>query len=548
MGMRTLIGLVFSLVSLSVFAADAPYDLVVRNGTVIDGTGKAGYRADVAINGGRIVAIAASIPATSARDQLDAAGLVVAPGFIDVHTHVDDDVLKFPAAENFVRDGVTTIVSGNCGSSVRDVGGFFEQLKRRGAAVNVATLYGHNTVLRAVKGDRKGELTPEQMEQARGMVRQAMLDGAVGLSTGLIYNPGQFSPTEEIVELAKVVGEFKGIYASHMRSEGSNILAAIDEAAQVGREGKVRVQISHFKLPADAARKLGGATTTLGKVLEARQSGLEIWLDQYPYTASSTSISTMLPDALVEGGVEAARKKLEDLAQFDKTLAAMLDYHETRMGRKSFAYAVIASSPAFPQYNGKNIVQATQMRLVNEKGESPELLGDGKNALPTMEQQCRTILEVFKGGNAQMVYHTMNESEVETIMRSPLVAVASDSGLRQFNVGVPHPRGYGTNSRVLGVYARERKIISLEEAVRKMTSLPALSFRFMDRGTIKEGFVADLAVFDPKTVIDHATFEKPHAYPAGIPHVIVNGEVVLKDGKLTGKLPGTGIMGPGVKK
>jgi N-acyl-D-amino-acid deacylase len=345
---------------------------------------------------------------------------------------------------------------------------------------------------------------------------------------------------EEIVELQKVAAGHGGIYATHMRSEGSSILPAIDEAVRVGREANCRVQISHFKLPADAARALGGANVTLGRVVEARASGLEVWLDQYPYTASSTSIATLLPDAFLEQGQGEAREQLKDRTVYERVLAQMRRTQEVERKRTHMAWAVVASCGAFPEYNGRNVREIAQVRKYRAAGTTPELLVDASAPLPTvtMEEQLRAVLDIFMAGGASCVFHTMNETEVETIMRSPLVAVASDSGIRDYRVGVPHPRGYGTNARVLGRYVRERKVMSLEEAVRKMTSLPALSFRFQDRGTIKAGGAADLTLFDPATVIDKATFEEPHQYADGIAHVIVNGRFVLRDGEMTGELPG----------
>ena len=523
-------------------ATPPKYDLVIRNGSVVDGTGAPAIAADVAIKNGKIAAIG-EVPDGAASSELDAQGLVVAPGFIDVHTHVDRDIHRLPRAENFVRDGVTTIVAGNCGSSVVDVKEYFDRISRDGAAVNVATLIGHNTVLREVKGDKAGELTPEQMERAKGIVERAMLDGAVGMSTGLIYTPGTYSKVGEIIELQKVAARHGGIYATHMRSEGSAILPAIEEAIRVGREANCRVQISHFKLPADAARTLGGANVTLGKVIEARASGLEVWLDQYPYTASSTSISTLLPDAFLEQGQGAAREQLKDRTVYERVLGQMRQTQEVERKRTHMAWAVVASCVAFPEYNGRNVREIAQVRKYRSGGATPELMVDANAPLPavTMEEQLRTVLDIFMAGGASCVFHTMNEGEVETIMRSPLVAVASDSGIRDFKVGVPHPRGYGTNARVLGRYVRERKVLTLEEAVRKMTSLPALSFRFHERGTIKIGNAADLTLFDPSTVIDKATFEEPHQYAEGIAHVIVNGRFVLREGKMTGELPGDPI-------
>jgi N-acyl-D-amino-acid deacylase len=259
----------------------------------------------------------------------------------------------------------------------------------------------------------------------------------------------------------------------------------------------------------------------------------------------------------LEEGIEAARKRVRDPAEFEKVLAGMIA-HSAKIGRKNLAYVTIAQTAAFPEYNGRNIKQIAEMRAARKSKEGSELLkenngakpqatavpaGDGKG--PTLEDQCRAVLEIFKAGNAQCIFHTMNDAEVEKIMSSPLVSIASDSGVREFGVGVPHPRGYGTNARVLGLYAREKKLMSMEEAVRRMTSMPAANFQFKDRGQIKVGFAADFTIFDPKTVIDRATFEQPHQYPDGITDVIVNGVPVLRDGKMTGNLPGKPLYGPG---
>ncbi|HEV8606439.1 MAG TPA: D-aminoacylase [Tepidisphaeraceae bacterium] len=528
-------------------AADKPaFDLVIRGGEILDGSGREGFRADVGIAGGKIVKVGA-IERGAGIQEIDATGLVVAPGFIDVHTHADEDVHTQPLAENFIRDGVTTIVTGNCGGSMRDVRGYFDRIEKKGAAINVATLIGHNTVLKVVKGDRAGELTAEQMARARELIAQAMRDGAVGMSTGLIYPPGQFSSTEEIIELQKVAASFGGIYASHMRSEGTNILPAIDEALRIGREAKCRVEISHFKLPADAARKLGGSDVTLGKVRAAREAGQEVWLDQYPYTASSTGITTLIPDEAIAEGVATAQKKLkDDPKEVEKLVAKMIESAE-KSGRKHYGYVVIAGCAAHPDYAGQNILDLARAAKLRKERPGVELIGLKEDQIPpaTIEDQIRMIVDIFASGGAQCVFHTMNEKEVENIMADPTVSVASDSGIRKYGTGAPHPRGYGTNARVLARYVREKKIISLPEAIRKMTSMPARAFRFADRGTIKEEYAADVVIFDAKTVADTATFEKPHQYPVGIEWVIVNGQVACDHGVMTGKLPGKVIRGPG---
>ena len=412
-------------------------------------------------------------------------------------------------------------------------------------------LIGHNTILSAVKGDVAGELTGEQMAKAKQIVDQAMRDGAVGLSTGLIYKPGTYSKTEEIIELAKVSSSYGGIYATHMRDEGTKILDAIDEALRIGREAKCRVEISHFKLPSDVARKIGGADATIGKVMAARAAGQEVWVDQYPYTASSTGLNTMLPDWVFDKGRDEAQKRLADPEQVKKIIEDMRQNQEVRRKRTSLAYAVIASSRAEPTLAGRNMLEVAQifkLRQQNKvRGGDGELLSADPAKLPdvTMEEQYRAVIDMARRGGGSMVFHTMDEREVEDIMRNPLVAIASDSGVRSLGTGVPHPRGYGTNARVLGRYVRERKLIPLEDAVRKMTSLPATAFRFHDRGLLRPGYAADVTIFDPQTVSDKATFEKPHAYSEGIRYVIVNGRLVLNSGEMTGLLPGCPVYGPG---
>jgi N-acyl-D-amino-acid deacylase len=536
---RWIAGWIALIVPVCAFAAS--YDLVIKNGTIIDGTGAARFGGDIAIKDGRVVAI--GTVQGDATTTIDAQHHIVAPGFIDVHTHADTDLYKLPHAENFVRDGVTTIVVGNCGGSVLHPKEYFDHLKKNGVAVNVATLIGHNSVLREVKGDKAGELSVTQMTRAKGIVRQAMIEGAVGFSTGLIYTPGQFSSTEEIVELQKVAADFGGIYATHMRSESGGVMDAIDEALRIGREAKCRVEISHFKLPHTIAMKLG-SDSTLKKVLAAREAGQDVWLDQYPYTASSTTISTLLPDWVLEKGGEEARRTLRDPIGLRRALDDMRQNFESSRARKDMSYVVIASCKAFPTYAGLNLKQVAIAR--KQQATTKELL-ESSNAKTevTMEDQYRAAIDIYLAGGASCVFHTMDEQEVETIMKCPIVSVASDSGVRQFGRDMPHPRGYGTNTRVLGRYVRERKIITLEDAVRKMSSQPAMVFGFKDRGAIKVGNWADLTIFDAEKVNDKATFEQPHQYPVGIDAVVVNGKVVFENEKMTDALPGVPLYGPG---
>ena len=537
--------------------AGADDEIVIRNGRIVDGTGNAWFNGDVLVRGNRIVAIG-KVDAQPDAEVVDASGLVVAPGFIDVHTHADSDAIG-SRCENFIRNGVTTLVVGNCGGSPRDIGDYFHRLRERGSGCNLAALIGHNTILNMTKGDAAGELTPEQMDRAKEIVAKAMREGAVGLSTGLIYKPGTYSKTEEIIGLAKVAAQHGGIYATHMRDEGTDILDAIDEALRIGREAGCPVEISHFKLPRDVAKKLGGADATLGKVMAARAAGQEVWIDQYPYTASSTGLNTMLPDWVFDKGNDEASNRMADRALVEKMIADMRRSNEVRRKRTSLAYAVIASSRAEPTLAGRNMLEVAQLFKLRELrqqtkssggGGDVELLAKDPKQLPevTMEDQYRAVIDLARRGGAQMVFHTMDEQEVVDILKHPLVSVASDSGVRSLGSGMPHPRGYGTNARVLGRYVREKKLITLEDAVRKMTSLPAMAFRMDERGLVRAGYVADLTVFDPATVSDKATFEKPHAYAEGVRHVVVNGRLVMKDAAMTGLLSGGPVYGPGTKK
>lgn len=523
------------------------HDLLIRNGKIYDGTGNAWFYGDIAVDQGRISRVG-DLSDAEAEEVIDAAGMAVAPGFIDVHAHADSGVLQQPQARNFIRNGVTTIINGNCGGSADDVAEKFAKLSEQGVALNVATLFGHNTILRNTKGNKAGALTDAQWDEAIAMVRKAMEDGAVGMSTGLIYTPGTYSDTEEIIRLQKVVAEYGGIYASHMRSEAGGILDAIDEAIRIGEETGSRVQISHFKMPSDVEIRIGGSDTTLRRVYEARERGLEVWIDQYPYTASSTGLSVLFPDWVLAEGREKANEILQDEEQLELVFAEMRASHEQGRLRKDFDFARIASSRAYPEYSGLSIKEVAQiLKYEEENGVKLDPKNLDKSILPevTMDEQYRLIADMQVKGSASMVYHTMNESQVENIMKSPLVAVASDSGVRTFGEGVPHPRGYGTNSRVLGRYVRERGIITLEDAIRKMTSMPARAFRIEDRGLLFEGNWADIVIFDPETVTDHATFENPHQYATGFKYVLVNGVPVVIDDNVVGNLPGMPIHGPG---
>ena len=500
------------------------FDLLITNARVVDGSGNPWFRSDVGIKDGRIARLGRINPA-DARQTIDARGQIVAPGFIDVHTHVES-IYSLPAAENFIRMGVTTLVTGNCGGSTVNVAQFLGRIKEKPLAVNIATLIAHGSVRREAMGLDDRAPTPEEMKKMEALVEQGMKDGAVGLSTGLIYVPGTYAKTDEITNLARVAARYGGIYATHMRNEGERVADAIRESIQIGEQAGLPVEISHFKI---SSRKLWGQTPmTLGLVREARARGLMVTVDQYAYTASSTSLDSRLPGWLRAGGLDVARKRLADQATRERVVNEMKEGLK-RSGFKDFSYAMVASYEPDRSFNGKSISEITkQVR--------------GKKDI---RNQIEQIIAMYEAGGAGMVYHGMNEDDVQRIMREPFTMIASDSGVRQQDESVPHPRGYGNNVRVLGRYVRELQIISLEDAIRKMTSLPAQTFGFRDRGMVREGFAADLTIFDDKTVADRATFDKPHQYPVGISYVIVNGELVFANEQMTGGRPGMALRGLG---
>lgn len=504
----------------------ADYDLVVRHGRVVDGTGNPAFFADVAITNGHIAHIG-RVPGVAAR-EIDARGMIVAPGFIDVHTHADELGDAHPAAweqraENFLRMGVTTVVVGNCGSSALDVGAFYRHVDTNGVSVNVTTLIGHNTVReKAMGGDFDRPPTAEEMSRMKALVERAMQEGAVGLSTGLIYLPGVFSKPDEIVALAKVIAPYDGIYTSHMRHENTHIFEALDEVMRVAREAGVRAEVSHIKLSGEKA--WGQADQVLAYLEKARASGLDITQDQYAYTASSTTMRQLIPDDVFDGG----NKKFLELIAIPgekARLVARMKANLAARGRSDYAYAVIASYKHDQSLNGLNIVEAARKVRGSD----------------SLDDQIEMILELQQHGSASGVFHGMSEADLQSFLRHPNTMVASDSGLREFGKDVPHPRGYGNNARVLGRYVRELKVLRLEDAIRKMTSLPANTFRLKQRGELRAGNWADLVVFDPETVRDAAAFGDPHHYAVGIPYVLVNGVEVIRNGEHTGAKPGRSL-------
>ncbi len=506
--------------ALRVFAAD--YDILIRNARVVDGSGNPWYRADVGVKAGRIASIG-RLNAKTAGRIIDAQNRVLTPGFIDVHTHSESGIVQRPQAENFLKDGVTTVVTGNCGGSELELKNFFNELIRLRIGINVATLVGHNSIRREVIGSDDRKATPAEIERMKAMVDKAMQAGAVGFSTGLEYVPGMYSPTEEIVELAKIAAKYGGIYTSHLRDEGEAVLEAIEEALIVGQRSGARVQISHLKQ--DTKAYWGNTQKMLDLIERYRAQGVEATVDQYPYIAYSTGLGTTLPNWALAGGTEKLKERLQDPALRKKIFDEVLATNKKR-GYDDFDYTAVAACRFNQSYEGKTIREISR-------------LGGRKDS---HESDVDTVLDLMAQGGVSVVTKAMSEDDVANIMRYPNTAIASDGGVVEFGDGRPHPRNYGTNARVLNEYVRLRKILTLEDAVRKMTSLPAQIFQFKDRGLVREGYAADLVLFDPEMVRDNATFGKPHQYSTGFDIVLVNGKLAVDNGQLSAERGGKPLV------
>jgi len=502
-------------------------DILIKNGKIIDGTGNSWYYGDIAIKKDKILAVG-SLSHIKAKKIIDVQKKVIAPGFIDVHTHIEGDEKISPQAESFIYDGVTSVITGNCGSSKTDLKKYFKFLDSLKLSVNVGTFIGHNSVRQAAMGTANRKPTPAELGQMENLVAKAMQEGAVGLSTGLIYVPGTYSETDEVISLAKAAAKYQGVYTSHIRNESDKVFAAIEEALNIGRQTGMPVQISHFKI---GKPNWNRSSETLALVKKAREAGLEVTIDQYPYTASSTTINALIPSWALANGRDSLVIRSNNPVIRKKIIAEMLQDMDKR-DRPDFSYAVVANYQPNPEFNGKNISEINKLL----------------NRPYTIPAEIETILELAGKASAAMVFHSMNEADVENILQYPFTMVASDSGIREFGAGVPHPRGYGSNARVLRYYVREKKIISLEDAIRRMTSLPAQKFNFTDRGLLKPGMKADILVFDAETIQDLSTFEKPHAYSQGMEYVLVNGKLTVAAGKHTGLRNGKILYGPAYKK
>ena len=489
---------------------------MIRNARVIDGGNNPWFRADVAVKDGKIAAVG-RLAGASADRAIDARERVVAPGFIDVHVHVEGNIERNPRADNFLLDGVTTVITGNCGGSELNLAQWFDKLEKLGLGINVASLVGHNTVRREVMGTANRLATPEETAKMQSLVDRAMRDGAVGFSTGLEYVPGTYSNTAEVVALAKAAAAHGGVYTSHMRDEGIHEIEAITEAVNVGKEAGMPVEISHLKI--DRRRVWGASDQSLALIERYRREGVDVVADQYPYDRAATNLGIRLPSwALAEGKI---KERLADPATRARILDEMVK-NLADMGEPDYGFATVARFASEPRYEGKTIPEIAAM----------------KGRAPGVDGQIETIFDLMNAGGASMTYRLMGDLDIERIMRYPFTAVASDGGVVEVGVGNPHPRSYGTNARVLGEYVRARGTIKLEDAIHRMTGLPARTFSLRDRGLVREGMAADLVMFDPARVEDKATYANPHQYSQGFDMVVVNGKIVVDDGKLTGARPG----------
>ena len=537
-------------------AGESGYDLLIINGHILDGSGSPWFDGSVAVKDGKIAAVG-RLPNAAAQRVIDAWGLTVAPGFIDLHSHSDYTLLVDGKAESKIRQGVTTEILGESESAgpilgpavpefdkemtryglSRDwttLGEYFARLERQGSSVNIASYVGSGQVRMDVMGNVDRAPTAEEMEKMKALVDQAMREGALGLSSGLIYPPNSFATTAELIELAKVAARYGGIYTSHIRGEGDHWKRALDEAIEIGEKARLPVHILHFKI--DGQSNWGKMAQQISEVQAARDRGVDITVNQYPYIASMTGLEMCLPPKYLEGTSEQVVERLKDpkvRADIRQAIASGLPGWEADQVKSVGGWhgVLVASlqKPKNKQYEGKRMDE-----VAKEMGKDP------------LDALCDLLIS--EGGSAEAVYFSMSESDVELAMKQPWLGVGSDgvavSPAMTF-IGRPHPRFYGTFPRVLAVYVREKRVLTLPDAIRKMTSFPAQITGLTDRGLLRPGMAADITIFDPKTVTDKATFENPLLYPLGIPYVIVNGVVVIGQGQHTGEKPGRVLYGRG---
>ena len=496
------------------------FDIIIRNGTVIDGAGAPPRETDVAVKDGRIVEVGTISHDAETAQEIDAAGMVVSPGFIDIHTHAESNLLENPEAWNYVSQGVTTAIGGNCGSGPFPIRNYEEKAGGCDLGINLGLLVGHNTVRSRVMGTEDRAATGEEIVRMKALVAEAMDEGAFGISTGLKYIPGAYAKTDEVIEVVRAAGRHGGIYATHMRDEGLDLIPSIEEAVEIGREAEAPLQISHYKA---IGRKMWGKSGQMLQMVDAANaSGQDVGFDQYPYTASSTGLSILFPAWSLAGGGEACLARWKDPETRVKIREHIVFTIMEDRGGGDPANVVIVDSPCDAAFNGRDLGDISRDAFGGDH----------------VENVAETVIRLAEAGRHSCIFHCMDEEDVETIMAHPSGVVASDSHTIGPDETHPHPRNYGTFPRVLGHYVRETGILTLPEGIRKMTGAAADRLGLRDRGVIQKGRAADLVVFDPATVADRATWDEPLKTAAGISHVMVNGCLQMADGQPTGERGG----------
>jgi len=501
------------------------FDVVLAGGTVVDGLGNERYTADLGIRGDRIVAVSRSgLGASNAREVIDVAGLVVAPGFIDNHAHIETEIHEFPLAENFTRQGITTIIASlHSGDQPWPLDEYASSLD---VAPNIGFFAGHTWTRKQVLGLANRAPDHDELQAMRDLVEESMKQGALGLSTGLLYVPANYAETEEIIELAKVAAAYGGIYVTHMRNEATGLIDSVNETIRIAEEAGIPAQINHHKVA--GVNQWGSSVQTLALIDEARARGVDIVHDLYPYTASSTRSAVLFPQWVLAGGPQEFAQRVNDPDLLPQIREEMREIFMNDRTGGDLARVQIRVLPSDPTYNGRTLADmAADRGLPND-----------------VETGIDLAIELEQKGGFSVIFHAMDEQDVIRIMRHPLAMIETDGDPVAYGDGFPHPRSYGAFPRVLARYVRELGALTLEEAVKKMTSMPADQYNQKERGRIVEGAYADITVFDPDTVQDLATYTDPHRYPVGIEHVLVNGKFVLRGGALTGNRPGVWIRGP----
>lgn len=500
------------------------YDLIIKNGLVYDGTQNPPQTLDIAITADKIVGLG-DFSEADAIKILDAAGKAIAPGFIDTHTHLDplDNLLALSNSESQLRQGVTTSIGGPDGRGVPlqyDFAEFLDTLSQVGVGINMGFMAGHNKIRKKVMQLDNREPTEKELNRMIAMADQAMDEGAFGLSTGLKYLPGNFAKIDEVISLSRVVANKGGVYSTHLRDEGIAIMPAIEETIEIGKKANIPIILTHHKVIGKPM--WGKSDLTLARVDKARNNGVNILLDQYPYAASHTGLSVLIPAWARAGGQEKFIERLSDPESYAKIKKEIIFNILNDRGGEDLNRIQFARVKWQPELEGKTLRDWIVM--------------EGKK--PTIENGAEYVIKGQRNGGASCIYHAMEEKDVEKIMQHPLTMIASDGRLSSPGIGHPHPRAYGTFPRVLGKYVREKKLLSLQEAIYKMTLFPAKTYGIENRGQLKKGLKADLVIFDPNTIIDKATFIHPHQYPVGISHVLVNGKWSIKNGEFLNKMNG----------